>query len=122
MTIADDVAMLVQRGLVLHASARMIHVAHAISGSECALVIQHIDGKQRRRRWSWGVQYSGGCGLCAFDTKSPPFRWVARPSAPGSTDPRLLSDGTIGVCVLKIFFPALTWVREDQPSCLCCHA
>jgi hypothetical protein len=55
MIVADDVAMLVQRGLVLHASARMIHVANAISGSECALVhelmqpaIHHIDGKQRR--------------------------------------------------------------------------
>jgi hypothetical protein len=92
MTVADDVAMSVQRGLVLRASTGMIYVADAISGSECALVhevmqpaIHYVDGKRRRRRWSWVVRYGSGCGLFAFDTKGPPFLWVAGPTAPGGT-------------------------------------
>ncbi len=58
MTVADDVAVSVQRGLVHRAATGMIHVANAISGSKCALVhelmqpaIHHVDGKRRRQQW-----------------------------------------------------------------------
>jgi hypothetical protein len=44
-----------------------------------------------------GVRYGGGCGLFAFDTKGPPFRWLAGPSAPSSTAPGPLSAGPVGV-------------------------
>ena len=100
MTVADDVAMSVQRGLVHRTATGVVHVANAISGSESALVhelmqpaIHHFYGKGRRQR---GVRYGGGCGMFAFDTKGPPFRWLAGPSAPSSTAPGPLSAGPIG--------------------------
>jgi hypothetical protein len=35
-------------------------------------------------------------GLFAFDTKGPPFRWLAGPSAPSGTAPGPLSAGPVG--------------------------
>ena len=114
MTAADGVAVSVQRGLVLHASTGIIHVASMISGSGCALVhelmqpaIHYVDGKRRWMRWSWGVQYGSGCGLFAFDTKGPPFLWVAGPTAQAAPLPGPLSDGAVGV----------DWCPEDLLPC-----
>jgi len=54
MTITDDVAMLVQHGLINHTTTSMIHIANTISRIECTLVhelmqpaIHHINGKGR---------------------------------------------------------------------------
>jgi hypothetical protein len=73
MTVADDVAMSVQHGLIHCTATGMIHVVNAISGSECALVhelmqpaIHHVNQKGRHggasvvvesavRWWVWPV-------------------------------------------------------------------
>jgi hypothetical protein len=101
VTIADDVAMSVQYSLIHHTTTSVVHIANAISRSKSALVhelmqlaIHHFYGKGKQQ---WGVQYGGGCGLFAFDTKGPPFHWLTRPSAPSSTAPGPLSAGPIEV-------------------------
>ncbi len=62
------------------------------------------------------MQYSCGCGLFAFDTKGPPFRWLAGASAP--LQGHCLQAPLAWTGVLTIFFPALTQVREDLSSFL----
>ena len=83
MTVADDVAMSVQRSLVHHTATGMINIANAISGRECALVhelvqpaIHHVDGKGRRGvRCGWWVRpavclfYQGSSVSLACRTK-----------------------------------------------------
>jgi hypothetical protein len=118
----------------------MIHVVNMTSGRESALVheliqpaIHHVDGKGRQQwQWWWGVWYSGGCDLFAFDTKGPPFCWLAGPSAPSSTTPGPLLAGPVGedLCPDNLFpccclgkgrsiqLLASPWEPEDPPTVL----
>jgi hypothetical protein len=64
------------------------------------------------------VQYGGGCGLFAFDTKGPLFIGLldqVHQAAP--LQGHCLQAPLAWTGVLMIFFPALTWVREDLSSC-----
>lgn len=122
MTVADDVAVSVQRGLVLHNSTSMIHVAKAISRSECALVhelmqpaIHHIDGKWRR-----GDGGRGECGTVVGVACVPLIPsihlfigWPDQVHQAAPLQECYLTAPLGWTGVLKIFFPALTQVRED---------
>ncbi len=101
MTVADDVAMSVQRSLMHRTTTSMVHIANAISGSESALVHELMQPAIHHVLWEGEVAVAGSvvrwwCGLFAFDAKGPPFRWLVGPSAPSSTAPGPLSAGPIG--------------------------
>jgi hypothetical protein len=122
VTIAGDVAMSVQHSLIHRTTTGVVHVANAISRSESALVHELMQLAIHHGNGKGGGSGGGECGMAvgglfAFDTKGPPF--VGSPDQVHQAAP--LQDHCLQALlartrVPRIFFPALTRVREDHSS------